>query len=71
MKRQIHSHFCFTLKLIVASTMTMALTNCGEDEATPLTKAAPGPVPISDQRPGDPETGYEFLVGGGYISCGI
>ena len=30
-----------------------------------------GPVPAASQRAGDPEAGYDLLVNGGYVSCGI
>ena len=28
-------------------------------------------VPASQQRPGDPAKGYDYLVNGGYITCGV
>ncbi len=30
-----------------------------------------GPVPEYEQRPGDPEKGYDILVNEGYVSCGL
>jgi len=44
---------------------------CGGEAPPQVTKAEPGPVPAAGQRQGDPRAGYEVLVNGGYVSCGM
>ena len=34
-------------------------------------RSEPGPVPATEQRPGDPRAGYEALVGAPYVGCGM
>lgn len=48
-----------------------AITGCAEDESRAPSKAEPGPVPFSSQRAGNPEAGYDVLVNGGYVTCGM
>ena len=54
----------------------LVVTACGE--APPpvtvedrFTIAEPGPIPVTEQQPGDPAAGYRTLVNRGYVSCGI
>ena len=47
------------------------MTGCTQTEDRSLANADPGPVPESQQRSGDPQRGFDVLVNGGYITCGI
>ncbi len=47
------------------------LVACADTDAPGAPKAEAGPVAASDQRPGDPETGYDVLVNGEYTTCGM
>jgi mono/diheme cytochrome c family protein len=49
----------------------VSLTGCKQPADDDLTKAEPGPVPAAEQRPGDPVAGYDILVNGGYVTCGM
>jgi mono/diheme cytochrome c family protein len=42
-----------------------------QEDAATVTLAEPGPIPAYEQRSGDPARGYDVLVNGGYITCGI
>jgi mono/diheme cytochrome c family protein len=51
----------------------LVLAACGTEPAGPepgVTWSYPE-VPAEAQRPGDPAKGYDYLVNGGYITCGI
>lgn len=41
------------------------------DEETARFRSEPGPVPETEQRPGDPEAGYRALVNAPYVGCGM
>lgn len=46
----------------------------GSDDGPPPPPAACGqgyPIPATEQMPGDPDAGYEALLGQGYVTCGI
>ncbi|NGP54393.1 c-type cytochrome [Thioalkalivibrio sp. XN8] len=49
----------------------LALAGCGRSEQVPVELGAPGQIPPSAQRAGDPALGYEILVNRGYVSCGV
>lgn len=49
----------------------LALAACSEAEPPAVTKAEPGPVPSAPQREGDPAAGYEIMVNGAYVTCGM
>ena len=56
-------------RLCLASLAALVLAGCYEDETghrSPI-----GPVPASEQTPGDPQAGYRALVNAPYVSCGI
>ncbi|MBA3455982.1 MAG: hypothetical protein H0T42_22985 [Deltaproteobacteria bacterium] len=45
---------------------------CSTSEPPPVDPAWPYPqIPEEEQRTGDPARGYDYLVNGGYITCGI
>lgn len=54
-----------------AVALVLAITGCPDPESPPVPKAQPGPVPPTVQRSGNPEIGYDVLVNGGYVTCGI
>lgn len=56
--------------LILLALLGLA-TGCSDPGNEAVPKAEPGPVEATDQRPGDPAAGYDTLVNGGYMSCGI
>lgn len=60
-------------RLAAAAVLVMMCTTagCTEDETGLLSKAEPGPVPPAGQREGDPAAGYDVLVNGGYMTCGM
>jgi mono/diheme cytochrome c family protein len=41
------------------------------DETDHVYRSDIGPVPLVEQRPGDPQAGYDALVNAPYVSCGI
>src|SRR5262245_30026395 len=45
----------------------------GADAAAPGTDAAVGPIqiPADPQQLGDPQRGYDALVNGSYVTCGV
>jgi hypothetical protein len=47
----------------------LLLTACRDEAAT--YRSDTGPVPATEQRPGDPDAGYTALVNAPYVSCGI
>lgn len=47
----------------------LLLTACYDDETSHRSDI--GPVPASEQTPGDPQAGYRALVNAPYVSCGI
>ncbi len=54
----------------------LGLAACGEappPAAAPerFTIAEPGPIPVTEQQPGDPVAGYRTVVNRGYVTCGI
>jgi cytochrome c5 len=45
---------------------------CGTEPPTDTSTDFPYPeIPAEPQRPGDPAKGYDYLLNGGYITCGI
>lgn len=57
--------------LAPAAAMLLGLTACGDGGGSSVPKAEPGPVPPAEQRPGDPQAGYETVVSGRYTTCGM
>src|SRR5580693_4810287 len=52
--------------------LVLALGACGTNTPTAPEVAFTYPsIPADPQRAGDPATGYDTLVNGGYVSCGI
>ncbi len=47
-----------------------ALNGCGK-VADPVPKAAPGPIPATPQRPGNPQAGYDAVLNRSAVTCGI
>ncbi|HEY5921346.1 MAG TPA: hypothetical protein VIV11_06735 [Kofleriaceae bacterium] len=42
----------------------------GDDDGNDIVFPYPE-IPAEDQRPGDPAKGYDYLINGGYITCGL
>jgi len=58
----------------VAVAVFVFAVGCGTDPATGDDDGVVFPypeLPADTQRPGDPAKGYDFLINGGYITCGI
>lgn len=66
MGRPPHQRYC----VIVLALVGLG-TGCSDPDSAAVPKAEPGPVEAVDQRPGDPAAGYDTLVNGGYMSCGM
>ncbi len=49
---------------------TFFLAGCYEEEVSEF-RSDIGPVPASEQTPGDAELGYKILVNEPYVSCGL
>jgi mono/diheme cytochrome c family protein len=49
----------------------LGLASCDRGEPARVTKAEPGPIPASAQRPGDPRAGYDALVNRAVVTCGL
>jgi mono/diheme cytochrome c family protein len=44
---------------------------CGSSTHTPVSTVGFEQIPAEPQRAGDPAKGYDYLINGGYITCGI
>lgn len=56
--------------MILLLLLALAAGGCsGPDNAAG--KAEPGPIPPAEQRAGNPERGYRYLVDGRYTTCGM
>jgi mono/diheme cytochrome c family protein len=55
----------------VSLALLLAVAACSEKPRPPVAKAQPGPVAAAEQRSGDPERGYRYVVNGSYMSCGL
>ncbi len=51
--------------------VVLAAAACSSDAAQPNVAWAYPSIPGEPQRAGDPAKGYDYLVNGGYITCGI
>lgn len=51
--------------------LALALGSCGDPDSGKLSKAEPGSIPESRQRPGDPAAGYDALVNRAVVTCGL
>jgi mono/diheme cytochrome c family protein len=50
----------------------LQLAGCGDQGGRgEVTKAEPGTIPATPQRPGDPDAGYDALVNRSVVTCGI
>jgi len=57
--------------LAIVLLLLLPLAACSEKPHPPVSKAAAGPVEVDEQRSGNPERGYEVVVNGSYMSCGL
>ncbi|MFW5641806.1 MAG: c-type cytochrome, partial [Roseicyclus sp.] len=55
----------------IAPLLALAFLAACREDAGPAYRSETGPVPVSEQRAGDPEAGYRALVNAPYVSCGI
>src|SRR5438067_8415436 len=53
------------------SAACLLLIACGTQPSAPSVKFSYPAIPADPQRAGDPQKGYDTLVNGGYITCGI
>jgi mono/diheme cytochrome c family protein len=51
--------------------LCFVLVACGTELPRPPDVSGYPELPAAPQRPGDPAKGYDYLVNGGYITCGI
>ena len=57
---------------VTAALLTaLALSSCGDKGPAEATKAEPGVIPATAQRPGDPAAGYDALVNRAVVTCGL
>jgi mono/diheme cytochrome c family protein len=58
--------------IALATAVSVQLAGCG-DAGGPVevTKAEPGTIPATPQRPGDPQAGYDALVNRTAVTCGL
>ena len=49
----------------------MILAACGTELPQPPDVSGYPEVPSRPQRAGDPAKGYDFLINGGYVTCGL
>jgi cytochrome c5 len=59
------------LACVIASLVPLACTGTDDTSSTGGDDLPGTPIPADDQRPGDPQKGYDALVNNGYVSCGI
>lgn len=71
LQRPLGVWFQFGCMALTAILLLLFIVGCSDGEAPAVAKAEPGPVSPAEQRPGDPEVGYDVLVNGGYVTCGI
>ncbi|MGB5733794.1 MAG: hypothetical protein WBM40_05055 [Thiohalocapsa sp.] len=57
--------------LAAALLVVPMLSGCDGDRPAEATKAEPGVIPATAQRPGDPEAGYDALVNRAVVTCGL
>ena len=59
-------------RLLIIILLLTNITGCQEEQTLQPTALSPvGPVPAEAQRDGDAEAGYQVLVNGAYVTCGI
>jgi mono/diheme cytochrome c family protein len=56
---------------LVAAPALFVLAGCGTEPPQPPDVSGYPEIPSDSQRAGDPAKGYDYLVNGGYITCGI
>jgi mono/diheme cytochrome c family protein len=49
----------------------VAVAGCDNNGSGKATKAEPGPIPSTHQRPGDPAAGYDALINRTVVTCGL
>jgi hypothetical protein len=59
------------LLMVTLFLLVLTSTGCTEKDDQIVAKAEPGPIPEAAQRGGNPEQGYDVIVNGGYMSCGM
>jgi len=59
-----------TLLALLTLLTALGLGGC-EQQSAAVTKAAPGPIPATRQRPGDAAAGYDALVNRSVVTCGL
>jgi len=66
----------FANTALLTGLAALLLSACGEPpppDAGPdrVTIAEPGPIPVTEQQPGDPDAGRHTVLNRGYVTCGI
>jgi len=56
---------------MVAAMLVLSMSGCTQHQDDNQIQAEPGPVPVAEQRSGDPDVGYDILVNNGYVTCGM
>jgi len=56
---------------LVAAFAVSVLGACGSDSGTTTVEPEYDPIPAEAQRAGDPAKGYDYLINGGYVTCGL
>lgn len=59
------------VRVAVTAAIVLFAISCSNGPDQTVLKGEVGPVDSARQRPGDPEAGYEYLVEGRYMSCGM
>lgn len=65
--RRLLRQVCFA----IAGILFVSVIGCADTSDRASVKAEPGPVASTPQRPGDPQAGYDVLVNGDYMTCGM
>jgi len=60
-----------TRRILLASALCLALSGCEDAPPAAPARAEPGTVPAAPQRDGDAQRGYDLVVNGGYLGCGL
>lgn len=59
------------LLMMILFLWLLASAGCTKKDDQMVTRAEPGPIPRAEQRDGNPARGYDVIVNGGYMSCGM
>jgi len=61
-----------TAAVLLLALAALQLAGCGDrDGQAKVTKAEPGVIPATPQRPGDPAAGYDALLNRSLVTCGL